>query len=56
MTNNINGDNNGKGDGATDDDGNNISGVNDNGDIQRVTTTTMMAMDDDDSDGVTDGR
>ncbi len=50
------GDDDGKGNGPTDDNGDIVSGNDDNGDVQRVTTMTMMAMDDDDGDSVTDGQ
>ena len=42
------------GDGATDNNGNNVSGDDGNGDVQRVTMMTMMVMDDDDGEGMTD--
>ena len=48
------GDNDGKGNGATDNNGDNVSGDDDDGNVQRVTTTTTMAMEDDNGDGVTD--
>ncbi len=49
-----NGNNDGKGNGATDNNDNNVSGDNDNGNVQQVTTMTTMAMDNNDGDGVMD--
>ena len=45
----------GKGNGTTDNDGDNILGDDDDGNVQRVITTTTMAMDNDDGDGVMNG-
>ncbi len=50
------GNDNGKGDGATDNNGDNVSGNYDDGNVQQVTTTTTMAMHDNNSDGVMDGQ
>ena len=51
-----NSDGDGKGDGATDNNGDTVLGDDDDGDVQRVTTMTMMAMDNDDGVGVMDGQ
>ncbi len=48
--------NDGKGNGATDDNGNNVSGNGDDSNVQRVTTMTTMAMDNNNGNGVTDGQ